>query len=229
MNIFKEAEGIIGELSLNQVQNTMEEFWKQASCIHKRLERKSYLLVNYLDLLFNAVNHQLAFDAADEGFSKLSEYRKLLLSIVEGKDDFKEHPLYAMAKEYIENYPVGYQECHTKISVYLAGLANEIFSINIAKFTTKEANELYCNIDFVRIQELYNRIIIHIGSEEPMERLNFLFRQRFIIAPLVTVFLQGFNNDLIYILLHRDDETHRQIFQLFYEDLDEYEVPESEK
>lgn len=47
-----------------------------------------------------------------------------------------------------------------------------------------------------------------------MEMLNLRLKQRFLTAPLVTVFVQGATNDLLYCLLHRDSETNKQIFQL---------------
>ena len=51
-----------------------------------------------------------------------------------------------------------------------------------------------------------------------METLNLRLKQRFLIAPLVPVFVQGLTNDLLYCLLHRDSETNKQIFQLMMEE-----------
>lgn len=47
-----------------------------------------------------------------------------------------------------------------------------------------------------------------------MERLNLLFRQRFLIVTAMQVYLQSMTNQLMYALTTRDRETQKQVFQI---------------
>ena len=68
--------------------------------------------------------------------------------------------------------------------------------------------------DFIELRNLYQKICDILGSETEMEALNSLFKQRFIIAPTMAIFLQGATNQLLFNLLQRDPETSKQVFQL---------------
>lgn len=63
-------------------------------------------------------------------------------------------------------------------------------------------------MDIIFLRELYHKISDVVG-EEPMERLNQLTQQRFLIAAPLFCFAQGMTNDLLYSLRWRDIETNK--------------------
>lgn len=221
MNIFEKETGFIGDAPLEHLKKGWDDFWLQARSIRKQLGMKVYLFDNYLELLFNSVNNILAQDAAGEGFDKLTKQRGLLAEICEGKTDSQNHALYEKAKVCIDEFVVGYQERTTQHSLYMVGFTNDALEYETNVYIKNGTDDFSGDIDFIKINNLYGKICIQLGGEEQMEKLNFLFKQRFILVSPMMMFLQGFNNDLIYILTHRDDETHQQVFQLFLEDLEE--------
>ena len=85
-------------------------------------------------------------------------------------------------------------------------------------FVKEKAKSLNGIVDEIRMKELYKQIS-SVTGEAMIEELNLKLKQRFLIAPAVKVFVQGMNNDLLYRLTTRDDETSRQMFQLFLDNL----------
>jgi len=63
--------------------------------------------------------------------------------------------------------------------------------------------------DIVDLRDLYREIGAMLGGEEELERLNLLFRQRFLIVTPMAGFLQGLTGDLLYCLTYRDAETRK--------------------
>jgi len=220
MNIFNNARSFVGELDYEHLQNATKEFWKQAVFIRKQLGTRNYLLTNYLELLFEAVDEPHFFEIAEEGESELSKFRGTIAAIKKGKK--KDHPLHEKVKSYVEDYPVRYQENRTRYNLYLVGLADEAFVRAAPRFIEDGSDLIKGRIDVVQIQQLYDNISQLLGEEAPIERLNELFRQRFIITTSTSIFLQGFNSNLISILNTRDAETAKLIFQLYLEDVEEF-------
>lgn len=62
-------------------------------------------------------------------------------------------------------------------------------------------------------RELYRKIVEIVG-EPAMEKMNLHLKQCFLTVPLLTLFVQGLTNELLYCLTTRDEETSKQIFQL---------------
>jgi hypothetical protein len=65
---------------------------------------------------------------------------------------------------------------------------------------------------------MYRKIGAILGNEEPLEQLNLLLHQRFLIVTPMDGFLQGLTNDLLYSLTSRDVETSRLAVQLRLEE-----------
>jgi hypothetical protein len=82
------------------------------------------------------------------------------------------------------------------------------------EFFIKVKNESIAVLDICDLRELYSKICDLLGGEEAMERLNLLFRRRFLIADTMAIFHQAMTNQLLYSLTYRDRETSKQIFQL---------------
>ena len=64
---------------------------------------------------------------------------------------------------------------------------------------------------------LYGKVSAILGSEEPLEQINLLLRQRFMLVTPMAAFLQGLTNDLLYSITDRDIETGRRAVQLRFE------------
>lgn len=67
------------------------------------------------------------------------------------------------------------------------------------------------------MRDLYRKVSAILGSEEPLEQINLLLRQRFMLVTPMAAFLQGLTNDLLYSLTNRDIETGRRAVQLRFE------------
>lgn len=72
-------------------------------------------------------------------------------------------------------------------------------------------------LDVVRLRDLYRKIGALLGSEDGLERLNLLLRQRFLIVTPMSAFLQGLTGDLLHPLISRDMETGKRAVQLWLE------------
>lgn len=219
MNIFEKEIDYIGEVSLEQLQQSFDSFWLQAKSIRTQLGKRGYMFDNYLEGLFNGIN-RYAHDSADSGFGQIYYFEHLIKDIEKGIDHSK-HPLYVQAKTFIENYPLDYQEQYTRVCLYNVGLSMDILRLVSKDFIEEESQRIDTEIDCIRMHQLYQTLCNYLGNEQPMERLNFLFKQCFLIAPSMLCFVGGFINDLINYLTDRDKETNRQIFQLWMDQLDE--------
>lgn len=67
----------------------------------------------------------------------------------------------------------------------------------------------------VYLRELYRKIGTTFGSDEPLEHLNLLFCQRFLIVTPMDGFLRGLTNDLLYSLASQHVQTSGLAVQLW--------------
>ena len=98
--------------------------------------------------------------------------------------------------------------------MYCSLLNREFMEFAAKQFYSKVEDESISALDICDLHELYAQICSSLGNEEAMEKLNLLFRQRFLIADTMTIFLQAMTNQLLYSLSYRDRETSKQVFQL---------------
>ena len=73
-------------------------------------------------------------------------------------------------------------------------------------------------VDIVELRDLYGKICAILGGEDEIDKLNILFQQRFLIATQAAMFTQYVTNQLVELLLRRDWETSKQVFQLLLDD-----------
>ena len=123
--------------------------------------------------------------------------------------------MYEPVKEYIDTHPLPYQEHVTKVNLYCIGLADTFLNYAIPTFTDEGTEAIRRGIDIVSLHERYRQIGNLLGSENQMERLNLLIRQRFQVTNAMAGFLQGVTNSLLYALTERDTETNRTALQLW--------------
>ena len=106
----------------------------------------------------------------------------------------------------------------TRHSIYCALLVNVFLNFSVERYHEKLEDAYSRAVDICDLRELFRSICSLLGSEELMEQLNLLFRQRFIIATAMQIYLQGMTNQLIYSLTTRDRETQKQVFQILLDE-----------
>lgn len=218
MNIFKNESGLLGDATVKHLKLSFDEFFKQASEIRTKLGKQGYLLDKYLSYLFETSNEILAYEAASEGFETGGILDSLCSGILSGDSQNKDNPFYNEVKTYIDAHPLKFQERATKISVYYSLLIDRCLDRMCKDYYERIESNAHTVLDVCDFRNLYNRISEILGSEEPMENLNLLFLQRFLIATAMASFLQGITNELLYSLTYRDKESSKQIFQLLLDE-----------
>ena len=214
MNVFYEYDGIFGKAESAHLDRVLREFFELAATIRRRLGKQGYLLDKYISCVLEGANTTLLQVSADSGFRSASGLRLLIRSVMDGKPDYADHPLYEKAKEHIETHPLTYQERQTTLDIYCIALAGDYLEYAAQNFAKEQRRVIQAVFDIIYLRDLYRKISTVIGGEEQLERLNLLIRQRFLIVTPMAGFLQGLTNDLLYSFICRDAETNRQIFQL---------------
>lgn len=214
MNIFYEYEGIFGKAETAHLNRTMDEFLELSSTIRGKLDKQAYLLDKYISMILEGTNAALVQEAAEQGFAMSGELPRLCLSVMDGTNDGKEHPLYERILEYICSHPLPYQERATKLDLYHIALFRDFVEYATGQFYDRQKEKQRAVYDIVYLRDLYRKIGAIVEDESLMERLNLLLRQRFLIVTPMAAFLQGMTNDLLYSLTSRDVETNFLAIQL---------------
>lgn len=217
MNIFENRSSIVGSLEPERISDSLKNLFTLAKEIRIKLGKQGYLIDNYLSLVLEAANSTLAYEAAEQGFESGSELQDLCNDILNGADNKKEHTFYQIVKESFANKKYDFQESITLINLHSVSLA-DAFLEYATQALQLEQESILDSMDDIKLRELYNKIILAV-DEKLMEQLNNALKERFFITPVITVFMQGLTNDLLYSLTYRDNETGRQIFQLIMDDL----------
>ena len=140
------------------------------------------------------------------------------LEILKKKPQGTENPIYDLLKGYIDANPLEYQEAATQQAVYCSRLSGGILENEMKLFMEELTIGFRAVADIVDLRDLYRKICAILGGENEMEKLNILFRQRFLIATPTAVFTQCITDQLVELLLRRDFETSKQVFQLMLDD-----------
>lgn len=216
MNIFEKATGITGSFESG---SSLASLLAQAQEIRLKLGKRGYLLDSYLAMFFEAANEVLSFDAGDDGFEVGCKLRSLCVSLIDHSEKEKEQPLHDWVLNTLnENQEIlQYQERFTKVNLLYALCFDHYLPIIAEQFLQTTKDSISNVYDSPAHRQLYQGIVEIVG-EPIMERLNLNLKQLFLTAPLVSVFVQGLINDLLYCLSSRDKETSRQIFQLLLDE-----------
>lgn len=216
MDLFKNHREITGHFNLDAASGSLQSLLLQANQIRESLGRQGYLPDCYLSLFFEAANTMLSHEIGSDGFDKSYELRRLCFNMVDQSEGETGHPLYAKAKQFLTEQAglLDYQERTTRRGLLHLFLADDFLSISVGQFLDKADHRMGCEIDFPCLHELYGQITAVTG-ENQMEQLNLRLKQRFITAPMVRCYVQGLNHDLMYILADRNQESCRQVFQLY--------------
>lgn len=218
MNIFETHEGFSGRFDPDSTGGTLLSLLTLAGEIRLKLGRQGYLLDSYLSLFLEGANAMLAYEAGSDGFERGGELRSLCFDVLDRDGAEKDHPFYGTALNTLiaRMDTMRYQERQTRMNLLYAALADEFLPFAVKHFLREAESRIAESCDIPKLTDLYRRISEAVG-ETLMETLNLRLKQRFLMAPMVPVFVQGATNDLLYCLLHRDSETNKQIFQLLME------------
>ncbi|HCA28216.1 MAG TPA: hypothetical protein DEP23_00820 [Ruminococcaceae bacterium] len=217
MNFFNDFTSITGDAQSSYSNETLTEFFEQAELIREKAGKRAYLLDKYLSILLTAINTKLAQDAASDGFDTAGQLIGVCASVVRGEPEKADHWFFKKAKEYIELNPLDFQEKHTQVNLYFVLLFINFMNEAVSSYIDNLEYECRAVMDVCDLKDLFDGICSVLGEEEPMEKLNCLFRQQFLLVNAMTTFWQGASNQLTYCLAFRDRETSKQIFQLLPE------------
>lgn len=217
MNIFQNESDIFGNSESEDLQNLLHEFLSQAYKIRVRLSKQAHLLDKYLAYLLESSNHQLTYNAASDGFEYGSMLHLMCARILRGESQ-DEDPFFLQAKAYIETHPLPFLERPTQLAIYWIALSEPFLESACLEYYRELSVEANAVLDICDLNDLYEKICVILDGSEDIDKLNLLFCKRFLIAPAMSVFLQGMTNQLLYALTLRDSETSKQIFQLLLAD-----------
>ncbi len=208
MNIFQDISAFYGT-GKGKENEPLLAIFQLAKRIRLRLGVKGYLLDNYLDLVFHGLNMGVTSEAVEEGIEAAYRVqRRLLFSVVEGTEPETPHPLYEQIKAVYEQHSwiQSFQESRTRTYLLFALSAAELMKYAVSEFVAKQEKYQIGSEDIVFLRELYDKIVCFV-DEPLMEELNNRLRQRFHVTSLLSAFIQGYANDLLYQLTCRDHET----------------------
>ena len=93
------------------------------------------------------------------------------------------------------------------------GAEEELLKYVLSEFMAKQETVRIGSGDIVSLNELYERISGYV-EESLLEELNQRLLRRFQLTPVLSAFIQGFADDLLFQLPWRDPESSKQIFQI---------------
>ena len=214
--IFENEKKLLGEQEYSSTDYSLIPLLREAVSIRKKLGRKGYLLDAYLSTFLEAVTPLSDYEVCEEGFSDATEFRSLCRKAV------GQRPTDSVVREvYDENgWISSFQESSTRTELLQALCLDRKLSVFVCNFMDKWKNRIGGELDVPAFQTLYQRIAGETG-EDVMEKFNLHLKQRFMIAPCLSMFLQGMTCDLLLALITEDLETNRKVFQILMDHLEE--------
>ena len=194
--------------------------------VKSRLGDNGYLLDNYLSMVLEGINGNTLQQVIDDGGKAFSEVYHLYRKISDGKDvydeDIRNQRLYPEMKKYYDQYLTKYK------SSYTAELRTFVAIMPLAMKKQFSEGDVTYGVrgftDTVRLRELYQEISTHAGNKL-LDQLIELVKSRFIITPALNVYMQAITDYYLGFLLHRDEVTSKQLFQLILDEpCDEIQV-----
>lgn len=225
MNRFEKQSRLVGAMNAEEFPVSLCSLFCFAGEIREMLNEKAYLLDSYLSLFFEATGRIICYDAAERGFQWGQELRGLCSAVLTGDTD-ETHFFYTRACATLRNHTAasGFQEHATRLEFFNVCLTDEYFSLAVDAYYQEVESALDEIYDHLKITTLYRKLAGLVG-EETMEKLNTKLEGRFLLATPVTIFMQSFNSQLLHSLTYRDDESNRQIFQLYMETVSKEKAP----
>ena len=158
MNIFHEYDGLIGKLNLPHLKNSLHDFFELTSTIRNQLGNQAYLLDKYVCDLLKSITAMLSCNSASNGFSASGDLRKIILGVLDGREETKTHPLYEKAKDYIDGHPLPYQELSTRVDIYYIALVDDFLEHITAEFYVDRKDNICRTMDIVESEAEFSRV-----------------------------------------------------------------------
>ena len=215
MNIFREIDAFYGDEQKGR-GDPLHSIFRLAGQIRRELGPKGYLLDNYLDLVLQGLNMVVTGEAVEEGTEAAYQFQlKLLSHIVDGTEPEEPHPLFDHVREVYQRYPKirSFQERRTRLYLLMALAEEELLEHALSRFLAKQERFLIGSGDIVSLNEFYDKIVC-FANQSFMEELNQRLQRRLQVTSMLSAFIQGYANDLLFQLTWRDPESSKQIFQI---------------
>lgn len=216
MNIFKGAGGFIQGIELDELLAAEADFFQTALEVRRRLGTKAYLLDNYLFHALKIVNARMPVDIVELGREAFGQITREVAVARDGEECGIAQK--SQIQDALSYFQAKFQEKYTTSKLAAIRVAPDMLSSLLSEFAKDYMFELLSVYDELRVDALFQEISHSVG-EELMERLNAAIKTRFIIAPPINLFFQGFTNYYLDILNSVDIETNKQLFQLILDDL----------
>ena len=215
MNIFQDMRAFYGDSKKGRGE-PLCSILQLAAQIRQQLGPKGYLLDSYLDLVLQGLNIGIISETAEIGTQAAYQLQLTLLSnIVNGREPKMPHPLCDWVQKIYEQHPEihAYQESRTRMYLLMGLAEEELLKYVLSEFMAKQETVRIGSGDIVSLNELYERISGYV-EESLLEELNQRLLRRFQLTPVLSAFIQGFADDLLFQLTWRDPESSKQIFQI---------------
>lgn len=219
MNIFQNRDIFFGKSNFINIHSHMNEFWKLAKEIKAELGDQKYYLDGYMNIIFETL--------ADMDLGTASAIADNICSnvlgdcyVIMGENARKEKEkskFFDIVQKYIEEHPVNFKENHTKSEFYAANIIIDNLELLHQEFKKRYKAEVLSSIDYPLASEYYKKIT-SIIDEEKMERFNDIIAESFIFGPIGISASQHFIVCAVGMLVYRDPESSKQLYQLMMEE-----------
>lgn len=217
MNIFRNRDRFFGKPNFICIRGYMNEFWKEASKIKSELGDKGYYLDKYLNVIFEMLadlDLSTASSVADDICWGILADCYIVCGDDEDLIKKKEKSIFfEIVKNYIDSHPVDFKEEHTKVEFYAGKIILENLQMIHKEFKKQYKNKVLMKIDYP-VANSYFQKISSISGEEKMEDFNNVMAEAFVFGPIGLSVAQHSVVRAVGMLLYRDPESSKQIYQL---------------
>ena len=217
MNIFQNRDRFFGKPNFISIRGNMYKFWRLASKIKSALGNKGYYLDKYLNVIFetladldlataSSVADDICWGILADGY----------IVCVDDEDLIKKKEksiFFEIVKKYIDSHPVNFREEHTKVEFYAGKIILENLDKMHKEFKKQYKNKVLMKIDYPLANSYFQKISSIVG-EEKMEDFNNVMAEAFVFGPIGLSVAQHSVVRAIGMLLYRDPESSKQIYQL---------------
>ena len=217
MNIFRNRDRFFGKPNFISIRGNMDEFWKLVSKIKSELGDKGYYLDKYLNVIFEMLadlDLATASSVADDICWGILADCYIVCGDDEDLIKKKEKSIFfEIVKNYIDSHPVDFREEHTKLEFYAGKIILENLERIHKEFKRQYKNKVLMKIDYPVANSYFQKISSIVG-EEKMEDFNNVMAEAFVFGPIGLSIAQHSVVRAIGMLLYRDPESSKQIYQL---------------
>ncbi|WP_455436177.1 hypothetical protein [Hungatella hathewayi] len=220
MTIFNSYSTLAGFEGISEKDLSLHSFLRSVCPLRKKLDAQGYLLDAYLSAFFDLSSYNMTYEAADDGLTAMSRLHQICrFTVDQNPPDDEDLPIYSKASQLLNTLPP-LQERDTTIGLLILELADDFLASSLTQYLEQSEEKLRSYRDFYKLTALYERLSDLLG-EASMEQLNQELKNHFLIAPISSVFIQSFLNELLHRLDTTDMESSHKYFQLILDSMQE--------